>query len=493
MGIATEKAPLAVPATPPPAKEVKVVGLNKSFGSNQVLRGLDLTIPPGDFIGLMGPNGAGKSTLIKILDGVYRRSGGEITYGGERVADLGSRHDVGFVHQDLGLIDDLTVSDNLRLGSPPMRRLGPLLNRAREREAAERALGEVALVGTLAPAEKTLVAIARTLDQGARVLFVDEATSTLPPPDAARLIAALRLTASRGATVIMVSHKLSEILDATSRIVLLLDGRIVADSPSTELDRPALVSLLVRHERQRANEGGAGAGRRVTDSEGNELLRLEGVSGGLIRGVDLSVRSGQVLGLTGLPGSGLHDLAHLVHGTRRPSEGKVVRAKGVISGIVPPHRESEGGFAEQSTLDNLAISSLGRWRSALRLLASSGMRREGAEMIERLSINPPDPMTVFATLSGGNKQKTILGRVLMKRPGMYVLCEPTRGVDVSTRMEIYQLIEEIAESGAGVLIVSSDSEDLFAVCDRIAVVNGGRLSAFLAAEETNPDELEAFI
>ena len=482
------------------AKEIQVTGLTKSFGSNQVLRSLDLTIPPGDFVGLMGPNGAGKSTLIKILDGVYRRSGGKITYGGESVTDLGSRQEVGFVHQDLGLIDDLSVSDNLRLGAPPMRRLGPLLNRGREREAAERALAEVgldcspdALVGILSPAEKTLVAIARTLDQGARVLFVDEATSTLPPPDAARLIAALRQTASRGASVIMVSHKLSEILDATSRIVLLLDGKIVADSPSAELDRPALVSMLVRHEREKATEEAGVAARRVPDAEGTELLRLEGVWGGLIRGVDLSVCSGHVLGLTGLPGSGLHDLAHLVHGTKRPTRGEVVRAKGVVSGLVPPHRESEGGFLEQSTLDNLTISSLPRWRSPARLLAGTALRRDGAEMIDRLAISPSDPLAAFGTLSGGNKQKTVFGRVLMRRPAVYVLCEPTRGVDVGTRMEIYQLIEQLAEDGAGVLIVSSDSEDLFAVCDRIAVVNDGRLGAFLTAEETNPEELEAFI
>ncbi len=483
-----------------PAREIKLVGLAKSFGPNQVLRDLDLTIPPGDFVGLMGPNGAGKSTLIKILDGVYRRSAGEITYGGEPVADLGSRRDVGFVHQDLGLIDDLSVSDNLRLGAPPMRRFGLLLDRSREREAAVRALDEVGLtcspdvlVGSLAPAEKTLVAIARTLAQGARVLFVDEATSTLPPPDAARLIAALRQTASRGTTVIMVSHKLSEILDATNRVVLLLDGRIVTDAKSTDLDRAGLVSMLVRHERGRTGESSSTPRRRVAADEGAELLRLERTSGGLVRDVDLTVRSGQVLGFTGLPGSGLHDLAHLTHGTLRPTGGRVTRAPGVVSGLVPAHRETEGGFLDQSTLENLTVFSLARWRSRSRLLAGTTMRREGTAMIDRLSIRPSDPLAVFGTLSGGNKQKAILGRVLMRRPQVYVLCEPTRGVDVSTRLEIYQLIEEIAAGGAGVLVVSSDSEDLFAVCDRIAVVDDGRLGSFVAVDETNPEELEAFI
>jgi ribose transport system ATP-binding protein len=490
---ASDGAPAAV------AKPITITGLRKSFGPNEVLHGIDLTIPGGDFVGLMGPNGAGKSTLIKVLDGVYTRSSGEIRYGEELVTDLGSRPEVGFIHQDLGLIDDLSISDNLRLGEEPMRRLGPFIDRGRERQSAERALAQVnldlpveTLVGALSPGEKTLVAITRVLERGARVLFVDEATSTLPPGDSRRLIEALKQTAARGATVIMVSHKLSEILDATSRVVLLLDGRIAADSPAAELDRSALVSMLVAREKEEAQHDAAGV-PRVARADGEELLRLEDVSGGLIECVDLTLRAGEVVGLTGLPGSGLHDLAHLAHGTMRPSGGKVVRADGVGSALVPPHRETQGGFLEQSTLENLTISSLSRWRMPIRLLRGGSERRDALEMIDRLSITPSDPNAVFATLSGGNKQKVVFGRSLLCGPRVYVLCEPTRGVDIGTRMEIYRLIGELAEDDAAVLVVSSDSEDLFAVCDRISVINDGRLGAFVPADETNPQELEAFI
>ncbi|MBS1889191.1 MAG: sugar ABC transporter ATP-binding protein [Actinobacteria bacterium] len=475
-----------------------ISGLRKSFGSTEVLGGIDLTIRGGDFVGLMGPNGAGKSTLIKILDGVYDRSSGQIQYGGEAVSKLGERPEVGFIHQDLGLVDELSISDNLRLGEQPMRRIGPFVDRGREREAAVRALANVGLelpvetlIGQLSPGEKTLVAITRVLERGARVIFVDEATSTLPPHDSHRLIEALKQTAARGATVIMVSHKLSEILDATNRVVLLLDGKIVADSPAASLDRSALVEMLVTREKEDVAQEATAKPRPA--GGGKELLRLEDVKGGLIDGVDLILKSGEIVGLTGLPGSGLHDVAHLAHGTMKPRGGKVVRAAGCTSALVPPHRETQGGFLEQSTLENLTISSLSRWRSPVRLLRGGSERRDAGEVMDRLSVRPADPGAVFGTLSGGNKQKVVFGRALLSGPSVYVLCEPTRGVDVGTRMEIYKLIEDLASGGAGVLVVTSDSEDLFAICNRIAVVVDGRLGAFIEAEETNPQQLEAFI
>lgn len=482
------------------AKEIRIRGLRKSFGPTEVLHGVDLTIEPGDFVGLMGPNGAGKSTLIKILDGVYGRTSGDIFYGEESVSSLGRRSDVGFIHQDLGLIEDLTVSDNLRLGASPMRSVGPLLDRRREREAAGRALALVGLdinvdtlVGQLSPGQKTLVAVARVFDQGASVLFVDEATSTLPPIESRHLIAALTAAADRGATVIMVSHKLSEILDATKRIVVLLDGDFVADTPAAELDRDSLAELLVSHQKEDAAVDEEDVAAAAPTERGPELLRAEGLHGAAIDGLDLTLRGGDILGITGLPGSGLHDLAYLLQGSQRPTAGKVERARGVEIGFVPPHRETQGGFLDQSTLDNLTISSLRRWRTPVRLLNRAGERTDGSALMKRLSVKPANPDAVFGTLSGGNKQKAIFGRAISQAPQVYILCEPTRGVDVETRMEIYSLIRKIAREGAGVIVVSSDSEDLFAVCNQIAVIDSGKLGLFLTPEEATAQELEEFI
>lgn len=479
--------------------DIAIRNLHKSFGRTEVLHGIDLNIAAGGFVGLMGPNGAGKSTLIKVLGGVHPASSGEIVFAGETVRSLSEKPEVGFVHQDLGLIDDLSIADNLRLGERPMRVVGPILDRRRERQAAQRALERTkldrpveTLVGELSPGEKTLVAIARLLERGAKVLFIDEATSTLPPSDAKRLITALKqMMREEQATVIMVTHKLSEVLDATDRVVLLLDGVIAADIDSSELSRERLVSMLVEHE---ARAHVADEDDRTRREPGRALVRLEQVCGGRAGPVDLELHAGQVIGLTGLPGSGLHDVAHLVNGTMKPTKGHIERAEDVRVAFIPPHRETQGGFDDLSVLENLTISSMSRWRAPWRLLRKGSERKAAVEMIDRLHVKPDDPTAGFGTLSGGNKQKVIFGRVLLNEPNVFVLCEPTRGVDVGTRAEIYRLIRGLARhSECAVLVVTSDSEDLFAVCDRFAVLAGGKIADFVWADETNQHELEAFI
>jgi ribose transport system ATP-binding protein len=476
------------------SRDIRITGLTKSFGRNRVLHGIDLEIRAGEFVGLMGPNGAGKSTLIKILDGVYKADSGEIAYGEQSVRSLADLTEVGFIHQDLGLVESLTIMENLRLGQDPLRMIGPILHHRREREAARRAIARVhlerpvdTLVGDLSAGEKTLVAVARLLDRGARVLFVDEATSTLPPADSRQFIAALRRTVEEGATVIMVSHKLSEILDSTQRVVVLLDGRLASDVSAQGLQREQLVRMLVAHEAEGHDL------RPIRRAPGEELLRLDAVRTERVGPIDLQLRSGEIVGLTGLPGSGLHDVAFLANGSTRPRSGEVVKAPGVRTALVPPHRESQGGFDLLSVRQNLTVSALSRWRHRSRLLRPGEELREVEEMVASLSITPSDCELEYGTLSGGNKQKVVFGRVLFRRPRVYVLCEPTRGVDVGTRAEIYRLINELRDQDAAVLVVTSDSEDLFAVCDRISVVDAGSLGEFVPIDSASAEELEAFI
>ncbi|MBS1675907.1 MAG: sugar ABC transporter ATP-binding protein [Actinobacteria bacterium] len=466
------------------APSLQIRNLGKRFGANQVLSGVDLTIERGEFVGLMGPNGAGKSTLIKILDGVYTASEGEILLGGKRVSSLRRSPEVGFIHQDLGLVDDLSISENLRLGDKPMRRFGPILNQQAERKAAEKALARVGLYHAptepllaLAPGEKTLVAVARVLERGARLLFVDEATSNLAPHEAEVVVETLKDLAGRGATVIMVTHKLHETLSSAARVVALVDGRVNADRPIAGLDREALIALM-------APVGAAGGGEeglhrpaverpaREHATKGELLLRLKDVYGGRAGPVSIELHAGEVLGLTGVAASGLHDVGLLAQGALPPERGVIELGRDKMRrALVPPFREAQGGFGPMSVRENLTMSSMNRWVGRGRLVAGGREIRACEEMVDRLSIKPPRLDEEYRVLSGGNKQKVVFGRALLREPDVYVLCEPTRGVDVATRAEIYRLIREIADSGAGVLVVSSDAEDIFAVSDVVGVVN----------------------
>lgn len=473
---------------------LSVRGLSKSFGGAHALKDVDLDIAPGEFVALMGPNGAGKSTLIKILDGLYAADSGEIRFGGERVSSLKGLPQVAFIHQELGLIESLSIVENLRLGQQKLVIAGPILDRRRERELARRALDRVhvdrdvdALVGTLSPGEKALIAAARALDRGARFLVVDETTSTLPPAHAQRLIRTLAEVAHEGATVVMVSHKLHEILDGADRVVVLIDGKVAADQPRAGLDREGLVRLLLMHESQYAET-------RAEPEVGKVLALLEDLYGENCGPINLELREGEVVGLTGLPGSGLYDVGFIVAQLARPVRGKIKISRNVTSAFVPPHRETQGGFWALTTLDNLTLSGLRRWRASWRLLQPGRERADGGAMLNDLDVRPSHPDARFGGLSGGNKQKVIFGRALLTGSRIFVLCEPTRGVDVATRRAIYRLIRRMADrERAGVLVVTSDAEDLFAVCDRVGVITNGAVGAFRPVDALSTAELEEFV
>lgn len=474
------------------AELLEIKGLAKRFGETQAVREINLVLRAGEFVGLMGPNGAGKSTLIKILSGVHDADTGQILLSGRPVRNLAGRPEVGFVHQDLGLVDSLSVLDNLRLGAPPLRLVGPLLHRSEEVRSAQAALDRVQLnisldatVGSLSPGEKALLAVARLLSLGARIIVVDETTSTLPPRESRWFVETLRRATQDGTTVLMVSHKLSELLSVARRVILLIDGSVVADRAVSSDDHAEVVQLLASHE-----EGAA------TDSQhhepvipGEPALELRAVRSGAIGPLDLCVRSGEVIGLTGLVGSGLHKVGLLAQGVLSPDQGEVWCRGGVLRALVAPQRESQGAIAEMPVLWNATLSSLVRWRGKLRLVNLNRERADAETALRGLRVVPEGMDRSLGTLSGGNQQKVLFVRTLLQRAGVYVLCEPTRGVDVRTRGEIYRLVGQLRRDGAAVLIVTSDSEDLFAVCDRVGVVGAAGISELWDPAQLSEDQL----
>lgn len=477
------------------SSDLEVVEIKKSFGSVPVLKGVNFTVHSGEFVGFMGPNGAGKSTLIKILAGVYSSSSGQIRLGGKVVNSLAGHSDVGFIHQDLGLVDGMTVAENLSLGASPKRRFGPILNKKAEKNQALRILSRMdldihpdTLLSELTPGKKTLVAVARLFDRGAKILVVDETTSTLPPADAKNVMEALAAAAERGAAIIMVTHKLSEILAFTNRVLVIIDGELMSDTPTKGLDRRALVEKL----RQSVTDVDE---LPPMDRPSPEcLIEVKGACVGDIGPIDLKINSGEIVGVSGLPGSGLYDVAFLVSGHVHADRGHVELLRPKLKrAVVPPDREKHGGFSALTVRENMAIASLRKWRRRSLVIDQRRERQDCEEILSGLAIKPNSPDVEFDVLSGGNKQKVIFGRALLYHPDVYVLCEPTRGVDVGTRSEIYRLIREIASQGAGVLVVSSDAEDLFSVCDRVGLMAKGRLQPLQDIADLSPSDLEMMV
>ena len=404
---------------------VRITGLRKSFGETHAVRGVDLTLRAGEFVGLMGPNGAGKSTLIKVLSGVYDADAGSIEISGRSVRNLAGRPEVGFIHQDLGLVDEMSVLDNLRLGATPLRLIGPVLNRGAEIQQAQEALDRVGLdipvavnVGLLSPGEKALLAVARLLHQGARVLVVDETTSTLPPRESRWFVGTLKKATEDGTCVLMVSHKLSELLSVAERVVLLLDGVVVEDRPASPSDQAEIVQVLASHEEQAAESDQASSPR---SEPGPPVLTMVDVRSGTVGPINLTVRAGQIVGLTGLVGSGLHQVGLLAHGAVRPDSGEIVRAEGTRSGLVAPQRETQGGVAELPVLWNATLSSLPRWRNPARLLRLASERTDAIEVLQGLSVKPTDHEAPLGALSGGNQQKVMFAHAAARARALRAL------------------------------------------------------------------------
>jgi ABC-type sugar transport system ATPase subunit len=478
---------------------VRLRGLAKRYDAVVAVAEASFDIHAGEVLGLVGENGAGKSTLISLVSGAQPPDAGTIEVGpvAHRSLTPAGARDAGIVaiRQEPVLVPTLSVAENLLLGREPSRR--GIVSRGATARTARDWLARVgaavppdALVATLSPADRQLVEIARAVGPGARLLFFDEPTAALGPAETERLYGLIRRLAEEGTAVVYVSHRLEEVFAVCQRVVVMRDARVVADEPIGALDEPRLVALMAGRELAADLASPHVQGLRPSAAP---RLVLDGIGvGGRLVDASLTIAPGEVHGIAGIVGAGRTTLAETIAGVVRPTSGTMrlddrpyapggpreALDAGVV--LVPEDRLRDGLFPELSIATNTTLPRADR-------VSRRGVIGPGAEaaaskpLLERLRVRPSRPSALARALSGGNQQKVVLARALFAEPRVLVLDEPTRGIDVGTKLDIHELIRELAVGGVAVLVVSSDLRELLALADRVTVLARGRVTGSFGA------------
>jgi ABC-type sugar transport system ATPase subunit len=494
-----------------PQPVLDVAGIRKRFGAVTVLDGVCLTIRPGEIHALMGENGAGKSTLMKILSGVHRHDEGSIRLDGVAVAPSDPRAaqqlGIAIIHQELNQVPELTVAENFFLGRERRKRFG-VLDDATMREQARYWMAELGIavdpgrrLREMRVAERQLLEIAKAISLKARVLVMDEPTTALNSAEVRRLFQVVGQLRDAGMAVIYISHRMDEIFTISDRITVLRDGRKVASALARELTRDSLIKLMVGRQLQelfpaRSRQSGA------------EVIRVRGLS---VRGVpgrqalqdiDLAVHAGEIVGLAGLLGAGRTEVLEAMFGVPAPSRvsgeiriaGRPVRLRlprdaidrGI--GFVTEDRKQQSLVLVRPVGENASLAALAHFlRGGLLRLAQEA--REVGDKVRELSVKTPSLATSASALSGGNQQKVVLAKWLLTRPKLILLDEPTQGIDVGAKAEIYELIDRLARAGTAIVLASSEMPELLALCDRVHVLCEGRLSGTLDHAEATQERI----
>ena len=486
---------------------LRMEGIVKEFPGVKALDGVNLTVRAGTVHALMGENGAGKSTLMNCLFGVYKKDAGKIFLNGEEVNFKNSKealeNGVAMVHQELNQALKRNVMDNMWLGRFPMVAKGlPFTSEKKMYDATMAVFDELGIqvnpktiMSTMPVSQRQMVEIAKAVSYNSKIIVFDEPTSSLTENEVEHLFKIINMLRSRGCGIIYISHKMEEILRISDDITIMRDGQWIATKPAKELTMDEIIRLMV--------------GRELTNRYphkdnvvGEELLRVEGLSGmySHLRDVSFTARKGEILGIAGLDASGRTELLENIFGVATRKSGKIfLGGKQVLNrnatesikngfALLTEERRANGIFGILNIRENTVISSLKSYLQGL-LLSDKKMSDATEWSIDAMHIKTPSQYTQIRSLSGGNQQKVILGRWLKTNPTVLLLDEPTRGIDVGAKYEIYQLILNLAKEGKTVIMVSSEMPELLGVCDRILVMSGGRLAGEVDAKNTSQEEI----
>ena len=477
---------------------VELVDIGKSFGGVRALDGISLTIGKGSIHALVGENGAGKSTLGKILAGVIAPDRGQLLIGGEPVAFRSPREaivrGIVLIAQELSIAPALSVAENVFLGTEP-RRAGFVARRALRRRYDELAAaagfelsGDLPGRG-LRTADQQKVEILRALCRDARLIVMDEPTAALGRPDADRLYQVIRRLAAGGTTVVLVSHFLREVAELADQVTILRDGRLVRTAPAADETQETMLSSMLGR-----SLGATFPARRPVPAQAPVVLDARDLSAPGVHNVSLQVRAGEIVGLAGLVGSGRTELARALYRAERATSGTVTAAGQPLTGqgpwtalraglaMIPESRKEQGLMLGRPIAENVSLASLARL-SDLGLVRRRAERQAVASALGQVGVRVPAQAAPVSTLSGGNQQKALFARILLRGPRVLVADEPTRGVDVGAKRAIYELLTSLAAEGLGVLLISSDAEEILGLAHRVLVMRAGRIAAEFRGED----------
>ena len=468
---------------------------------------ITLQLRPGEIHALLGENGAGKSTLINVLGGVYPIDGGQILIDGQPVVirQIKDAQQLGIaiIHQELVLVPHMTVAENIFMGREPRTKLGTVDKKKMFRDAQE-AIDAVGLccsatdlVCKLSVAQQQLVEIAKALSYNAKIVIMDEPTSSLTEKEVNHLFTIIRKLKERGCGIVYISHKMEEIFQLCDEVTVLRDGQWIATEPLAGLTMDKIIAMMV----------GRSLNQRFPDKENKpgevilEVRNLTSLRQPSIRDVSFDLHKGEILGIAGLVGAKRTDIVETLFGIREKSAGTITlhgkqinnhNANEAINhgfALVTEERRSTGIYAYLDIGFNSLISNIRNYKNKVGLLDNSRMKSDTQWVIDSMRVKTPGHRTQIGSLSGGNQQKVIIGRWLLTQPEILMLDEPTRGIDVGAKFEIYQLIAELAKKGKGIIIISSEMPELLGITDRILVMSNGLVSGIVDTKTTTQNEI----
>ena len=483
---------------------VQMKNIAKSFSGTKVLKGVNLELGHGEILALLGENGAGKSTLMKILSGIYSKDSGEIYLDGElchfQNPKEAQNQGVAIIHQEMNLCNDLSVSENIFLGREVMD--GLRLNHKKMDEEAQKILDDLGismksteLAGDLKVSEQQMVEIAKALSQDAKVLIMDEPTSALSRKEIEDLFRVIRKLRDEGRGIIYISHRLDELRAIADKVSILRDGENVISGDLKDFSIDDIIRHMVGREIQDKFP-------RILCEKGKEILRVESLNAGpKVRNISFSLYEGEILGIAGLMGAGRTEMTRALFGVDEKTSGKIYlfgeevktnTPKDSIElgmALIPEDRRKDGLCTDLSIRENISLPNLDSMKNSLGVLSTDLELKISEDTIKSLNVKAEDREMISKNLSGGNQQKVVLGKWLVRNPKVILFDEPTRGIDIGAKVEIYQIMNELKKKGVGVLFISSEMEEVLGMSDRILIFCDGRITGELSREEANQENI----